>query len=211
MDKSNILKQIKDLLFSTENFIDAKAGEIIIRTEGEAFEEGSKVMIVTEDGVIQAGPELAGEHILDNGLKIVLDEAGVITSVEEVSEEDVIEDVVEEVTEELSEEVKEEELEEDKEVKEEEKLEEDKEDKEDKISMLEDKIKKMEEIIEKMQSETEKYSEISTLIDEKIENFIKNTPAEKQFASLKSDYSYVSDAKSRKLGNLESIKNLRKK
>lgn len=61
--------------------------------EAEAFEIGNAVFIVTEEGNI---PVPMGEYILEEGLKIKVDEQGVIVEVE-IPEAEQVEEVVEEV------------------------------------------------------------------------------------------------------------------
>lgn len=207
MDKKSILSEIKNLLFSNEaevvetKFVDAKVGDAILRVEGDAFAPGLQVSIVTEDGVIPAGAELAGEHLLEDGTKITLDESGVITEVE-APETEV------EVEEDLG---KKEKMADETEKKDEEEMAEDTE-KEDKIAALEKRIEEMESVIEKMMGETEKYNNFSNALIEKIEDLMKNTPAELEFASIKSEYSQLVDNKRTSARtNLESIRNLRKK
>lgn len=77
-----------------------------VETEGE-FVEGATLMVVTEEGSIQAP---AGMHETTDGKLITVDEAGVIVKIEEVSaepmeEEEIKEEVKEEVKEEMMEEV----------------------------------------------------------------------------------------------------------
>lgn len=85
MDRKTILSEIKKLIsFSTEKaFKDAKLvdGETVIHVDGENFEVGAQLHVVTPDGMI---PAPAGEHTTEDGTKIVVDEAGIITSVEQV-------------------------------------------------------------------------------------------------------------------------------
>lgn len=66
-------------------------GEAIF--DAEAFEVGNNVFIVTEEGMI---PVPVGEYELEDGLKIKVDEQGVIVEVESPEAEEV-EEVVEEV------------------------------------------------------------------------------------------------------------------
>ena len=66
-------------------------GEAIF--DAEAFEIGNNVFIVTEEGMI---PVPVGEYELEDGLKIKVDEQGVIVEVESPEAEEV-EEVVEEV------------------------------------------------------------------------------------------------------------------
>ncbi len=66
-------------------------GEAIF--DAEAFEIGNNVFIVTEEGMI---PVPVGEYELEDGLKIKVDESGVIVEVES-PEAEKVEEVVEEV------------------------------------------------------------------------------------------------------------------
>ena len=85
MDRKAILKQIKELIkFSSEQkFKDAKLidNETIVQVEGETFEVGKQLSLVTPEGFV---PAPAGEHTTTEGEKITVDEAGIITNVEVV-------------------------------------------------------------------------------------------------------------------------------
>jgi hypothetical protein len=204
MDKKNILKEIKSLIFSTdekkEMFKDAKVGELIIRVEAEEFAEGLQVLLVTEDGVIPAGADLAGEHLLEDGTKITLDEAGVITKVEKTDETPVEAPVVEE------------ELEEEMPVKEEEKEELVEEVKDEVVAELTARIEKLEAVVEEMLALSKDVAQFSKKVEDKLDNFIKDTPAELEFKSVKSQYNNDVKRNAEKTNDrLESIKNFRKK
>jgi hypothetical protein len=204
MDKKNILKEIKSLIFSTdekkEMFKDAKVGELIIRVEAEEFAEGLQVLLVTEDGVIPAGADLAGEHLLEDGTKITLDEAGVITKVEKTDELPVEAPVVEE------------ELEEEMPVKEEEKEELVEEVKDEVVAELTARIEKLEAVVEEMLALSKDVAQFSKKVEDKLDNFIKDTPAELEFKSVKSQYNNDVKRNAEKTNDrLESIKNFRKK
>jgi hypothetical protein len=55
-------------------------------------------------------------------------------------------------------------------------------------------------------------SEFSNDVLTKLDTFVKETPAEVQFKSIKSEYKeFVRDNKDRKVSGLEGIKNIRKK
>lgn len=85
MDKKTILSEIKKLItFSTEKFLDAKSVDgTIIRVEGDKFNVGLPLLVVTPDGLVPSKP---GEIMLEDGTKIIVDEAGVITAVENPTE-----------------------------------------------------------------------------------------------------------------------------
>jgi len=71
---------------------------------------------------------------------------------------------------------------------------------------------KCEEIIAEMGSYKEKMNEFGKVIEDKIESFIKNTPAELEFKSIKSDFSsHIERGKVKQVTNLEAIKNIRAK
>jgi hypothetical protein len=65
-------------------------GEAIF--DAEAFEIGNAVFIVTEEGNI---PVPMGEYMLEDGMKIEVDEQGVIVEVSIEGEEEVVEEVIE--------------------------------------------------------------------------------------------------------------------
>lgn len=223
MDKKSILSEIKKMIsFSSEenkemNFLDAKAnnGEVIVRVEGDSFEVGMPLYVVGEEGV---APAPAGEHILEDGTRLVVDEAGVLTAVEaaEEMEDDKKEEVVVEEmseTEEVEEtEVVEEEMESEEEKKEEELEEEVKDKEEDKVAALESRIEEMEKVINEMLEATKETANFSSVVLEKLESFIKDTPAELTFNSIKTEYKRtVQENKENKFSGLEAIKNIRRK
>lgn len=211
-DKKSILKEIKDLLFSVdadvneEKFVDAKTGDLIVRVEGDEFEEGLVISVVTEDGLI---PAPAGEHTLDDGRVITVEEneegQSIIANIEDA--DDAIEDEVEEEVEDLQKEEEEELGEEPKE-----ELEEEKKKYEEDIKKMEEKIKKMEEDIEKMKEEKEKSEDFSKVVLSKLNDLIEDTPAEKEFKSVKNEYkSLVKEKKNSIDERLESIRRIRRK
>jgi hypothetical protein len=208
-DKMQILKQIKSLIFSTEEpttsetFKDLKVGENILRVEAEELAEGLQAYLVTEDGLIPVGPELAGEHVLEDGTKITLDEAGVIVKIEvgeapvevetpveeELAEVPVEEEVKEEVKDEVKEEVKDE-----------------------VIAELMGRIEKLEAVVEEMIGVNKEVAEFSSIIKGKLDTFIKDTPADLEFKSVKTEFkSDVTRGKEKANDRLESIKNFRMK
>jgi hypothetical protein len=81
-----------------------------------------------------------------------------------------------------------------------------------KYEVLEKRIEEMENIIKEMMDVNKKTSDFSTIVLEKLENFTKDTPAEMEFKSIKSEYkNAVADSSNKKMTHLESIRNLRKK
>jgi len=58
---------------------------VTVHTEAETFEVGAAVTVVDENDVMVAAP--AGEHVLEDGSTIVLDEAGIIIEVKPKVEE----------------------------------------------------------------------------------------------------------------------------
>jgi hypothetical protein len=202
LNKKEILNEIKKLMkFSSDtvNFAEAKSGENIVRVEGEDFVPGEMIMVVTEEGLIPA-PD--GEHILEDGRKLTV-EAGKITEVElpEMGEEDKEEVEVEmaEITEEEKEEEKESAMKKMAET-------------EEKIEEMGKKIMEMEEIIKEMVKAYGKVGEFSKSVETKIDEFIKNTPAEQHFSSLKSEWkTTIKENKTTELSSLDKIKELRSK
>jgi len=73
--------------------------------EAEAFEVGQAVFIVTEEGNI---PVPMGEYMLEDGMKIVVDEQGVIVEVSAEGEEEIVEEVIEAEDEPMKEQIEEE-------------------------------------------------------------------------------------------------------
>jgi hypothetical protein len=78
-------------------------GEAIF--DAEAFEIGNAVFIVTEEGNI---PVPMGEYMLEDGMKIEVDEQGVIVEVSAEGEEEVVEEVIEAEDEPMKEQIEEE-------------------------------------------------------------------------------------------------------
>jgi len=68
-----------------------KTADGVAVLEADAFEIGNAVFIVTEEGNI---PVPMGEYILEEGLKIAVDEQGVIVEVATEGEEEVVEEIV---------------------------------------------------------------------------------------------------------------------
>jgi hypothetical protein len=95
----DILNRVYDIVMGKEDQetkvelaqVKTANGEAIF--DAEAFEIGNNVFIVTEEGMI---PVPVGEYELEDGLKIKVDESGVIVEVES-PEAEKVEEVVEEV------------------------------------------------------------------------------------------------------------------
>ena len=103
-----ILERISTMLFSKEESTEkvelaqqkTADGEAIF--DADAFEVGNAVFIVTEEGNI---PVPMGSYMLEEGLKIEVDEQGVIVEVSTEGEEEIVEEVVEAKDEPMKEEV----------------------------------------------------------------------------------------------------------
>lgn len=210
LNKKEILNEIKRLMKfgseeGVENFVDAKSGDLIVRVEGDDFTVGADLFVVGPDGVIPA-PD--GEHILEDGRKLTVG-GGKITEIElpEIGEE--VEEVEladetkpeEEVMEEITPEEKDQEKESAMKKME---------DAEKKIEEMEKKITDMEEVIKEMVKAYGKVGSFSKEVENKLNDFIKNTPAEQHFSSLKTEYkSLINERKSTAGSNLDKIKALR--
>jgi len=201
MDRKNILKQIKNLIkFSEHKFIDAKLtdNETIVQAEGDTFEVGAQLSLVTPDGLI---PAPAGEHTTLEGVKIYVDEAGIITEIEtvELGEMPEMPAAVEETLAEVDEEVQVEDENVENMYKK-------------KMEEMEARIAEVEKMMNEMLPVVKQASEFSNDVLTKLDTFVKETPAEVQFSSIKSEYKeFVRDNKERKMNGLEGIKNIRKK
>jgi hypothetical protein len=272
MDKKTILSEIKKLItFSTEKFLDAKTMDgTIIRVEGDKFDVGMPLLIVSADGLL---PSKAGEMTLEDGTRVIVDEAGIITAVEyptqtpeaplqasaenfadaktldgmnvrvegdvaignkmliekegefvpagegqynledgsvvyvdadglineietpdtketdETDEEDLEAVVKPEVAEKAL----------DPEA-------------ENKMGDLEKRLTKIEEMINEMLPMMKQTADFGASVINKIDTFVADTPAQQQFASIKSEYSQlVKENMTNKFSNLENIKNVRQK
>lgn len=203
MDRKNILKQIKNLIkFSDHKFIDAKLvdNETIVQAEGETFEVGAQLSLVTPDGLI---PAPAGEHTTLEGVKIYVDEAGIITEIETVELGDMVEPEIPAAVEETLAEVDEEVQVEEPKIEEMYKK---------KMEEMEARIAEVEKMMTEMLPVIKQASEFSNDVLTKLDTFVKETPAEVQFKSIKSEYKeFVRDNKDKKVSGLEGIKNIRKK
>ena len=199
MKKEQILKEIKSLLkFNTEvekQFIEAVSGENTIKTDGEAFVEGSVVYIETDEGDILA---TQGEHTLEDGTIIVLDEAGVILEVteavpteeiapvvEEMEQEVVEEEVVAEVTEETT-------------------------NTDEQTNSINSRIEEIENLIKELVTKNDETSKFSKEMAVILEKFITEMPVDLEFKNVKTDSDKINTAKKTGLSDrLESIKNMR--
>jgi uncharacterized protein YuzE len=99
-DAKEILSRVYEIVMGKESTEETKVELAQVKTadgaavlEADAFEIGNAVFIVTEEGQI---PVPMGEYMLEEGLKIKVDEQGVIVEVETEGAEEVTE-VVEEV------------------------------------------------------------------------------------------------------------------
>lgn len=218
MNKEQILNDIKELLsFSkTENFLDAKLndGTTIVRVDGESFEIGMPLMVVAEEGV---APAPAGEHTLEDGTILVVDDAGLIIEIkalentespEEVSAPVGVEEMNVEAFEEASEEVPVEEAP----AEEVDKMSE----LEEKIVSLESQIADLQEVVKEMVAATQEVAEFSKNAVGKINDFVENAPADLNFKAIEvikgSDVESFKSAKNQKTtDSIESIRNIRKK
>jgi hypothetical protein len=210
MDRKAILGEIKKLLkFGEMAFKDAKLidGETIIRVDAEDWAEELPLFVVTPEGLV---PAPAGEHTTLDGIKITVDEMGIIKKVEQVPvEEPTTETVVEEQLGEEKVVVEEEVMVEEEPIKEEEpKVEEMKK----KIEAMEARIDEVEKMMTEMLPMMKETAEFSTNVLGKLDTFVKDTPAELEFKSVKSEYKkLVQENKTNKFSGLEGIKNIRKK
>jgi hypothetical protein len=95
-----ILNRVYDIVMGKESTEETKVELAQVKTmdgeaifDAEAFEIGNAVFIVTEEGNI---PVPMGEYMLEDGMKIEVDEQGVIVEVSiEGEEEEVVEEVIE--------------------------------------------------------------------------------------------------------------------
>jgi hypothetical protein len=206
-DKKSILGEIKDILFGAEKeliFKDEKSGDFILRVDGEDFIEGADISLVTPDGLI---PVEDGTYPLEDGREVYVVGGKIdkieLPEVEEPEAEGAVEVEVEmEATEVELEAVVEAApyVDETGEIKKEE-------------PSLDDvmaRLIKCEEIIAEMGKMNEKMNEFSKIVENKIDTFIKDTPADLEFKSMKSEFNgMLNDKKTTSDSNLEAIKNLR--
>ena len=108
----DILNRVYEIVMGKESTEEIKVelaqvktmdGEAIL--DAEAFEIGNAVFIVTEEGNI---PVPMGEYMLEDGMKIEVDEQGVIVEVSAEGEEEVVEEVIEAEDEPMKEQIEEE-------------------------------------------------------------------------------------------------------
>jgi hypothetical protein len=95
----DILNRVYDIVMGKESTEEIKVELAQVKTmdgeaifDAEAFEVGQAVFIVTEEGNI---PVPMGEYMLEDGMKIEVDEQGVIVEVSAEGEEEVVEEVIE--------------------------------------------------------------------------------------------------------------------
>ena len=139
----------------------------MISTEAEAFVEGAVVEIVDAEGAKSVAP--VGEHTLEDGSIIVLDENGVIIEVKVAIEDEVSEEAEVVVEEELSEEKSEEEENQDEELVDEYMV------SEEEIKALEERIASLEEVL---LSAVEALNSSNNEITEKVEKLSAQPAAE---------------------------------
>jgi hypothetical protein len=94
-----ILNRVYDIVMGKDSTEETKVELAQVKTadgeaifDAEAFEIGNAVFIVTEEGNI---PVPMGEYMLEDGMKIEVDEQGVIVEVSIEGEEEVVEEVIE--------------------------------------------------------------------------------------------------------------------
>jgi hypothetical protein len=199
LNKTEIISEIRKLMSfnkeEVETFTEAKSGENILRVDSE-FVEGAEVFVVTEEGLIPA-PD--GEHLLDDGRTIIVS-GGSITEV--VAAEEMKEDDEEE-------EMKKDDDEEEKKMEEEDVNVED-EDFGYRIKKMEETILDMQEVITELLSAYKNVNNFSKEVEVKIDEFIKNTPAEQHFEELKSEYKSPK-SENKENNPLDRIRDIRKK
>lgn len=93
MNYKNKLNQIRVVLGLQVKLATAKLDDGVTVVEAEEFVPGAALMVVAADG--SKSPAPAGEHVLEDGSEVVVDESGSIVSIEPKAVEDV-EKVVEE-------------------------------------------------------------------------------------------------------------------
>jgi hypothetical protein len=163
-----------------------------VKVEGDVA-VGSKVM-VEKDGEYVKAPE--GQHNLADGRVIYVDAEGLINEVEtpDTKKEEELEAVVEApayvdetagMTSSVTQEM---------------------------FGDMEKRMADMEEKIKEMEAVTKEMAKYAKSVEDKMEGFIKDTPAELEFKSLKSEFnSKVGFEKKTQINNLEAIRNLRAK
>jgi hypothetical protein len=108
----DILNRVYDIVMGKESAEEIKVELAQVKTadgqavlDAEAFEVGQAVFIVTEEGNI---PVPMGEYMLEDGMKIEVDEQGVIVEVSAEGEEEIVEEVIEAEDEPMKEQIEEE-------------------------------------------------------------------------------------------------------
>jgi hypothetical protein len=108
----DILNRVYEIVMGKESTEEIKVELAQVKTadgqavlEAESFEVGQAVFIVTEEGNI---PVPMGEYMLEDGMKIEVDEQGVIVEVSAEGEEEVVEEVIEAEDEPMKEQIEEE-------------------------------------------------------------------------------------------------------
>ena len=207
LNKNEILKEIKKLMKfgdDTMNYIDAKSGDNIVRVNGTDFTIGAELFLVTPNGLIPA-PE--GQHTLDDGRTLTVS-GGKITDIQEAPQEEdtnleegetvVIEagDMTAPTTTDSGdtsgstasmtpEQVAM------------------------RLVECEKKITDMEQVINEM---AKAYGTHNMKLQEKLDQFIKSTPAEAPFQSLKSEYkNLIKERKTTEMTSLEKLREIRLK
>jgi hypothetical protein len=107
----DILNRVYEIVMGKESteikveLAQAKTADGQAVLEAEAFEVGQAVFIVTEEGNI---PVPMGEYMLEDGMKIEVDEQGVIVEVSAEGKEEIVEEVIEAEDEPMKEQIEEE-------------------------------------------------------------------------------------------------------
>ncbi len=197
MNKKEIVENIKSLIFNKEekvenNFVNAKLEDgTIVMTDGEEFEIGKEIFIVSEDGTKELAPE--GEHTLEDGSIVKVAEGKIVEILEaeeeleeEVENEMESEEETKEVETDLEKEEDEMESEEDKE-----EMESDKEELKKEIEMLKEELKEMKDKMkEKEEMAKEEFSKVENLNEatKYILEFIENSPASEKLEVKKEGF-----------------------
>jgi len=162
-----------------------------VKVEGDVA-VGNKVL-VEKDGEYIKAPE--GQHNLSDGRVIYVDADGLINEIQ-TPETKAVDEEMEAVVEAAPY------VDETGEIKKEQPS----------IDELMERLIKCEEMITEMGKAHEKMSEFSKVVEDKIDTFIKDTPADLEFKSMKSEFNSMIDTKkTTSESNLEAIRNLRAK
>jgi hypothetical protein len=183
METKDILNQIKEILFGKEKveikMAEAISGDLTISVDGEDFEVGQVLYILSPEGKMPA-PD--GDYPIEGKLIVVTE--GLISEIKDVEPE-----VVEEV------EQKEEEL--------------PQEPKEDKMSEIEARLAKCEEKLIEMEGMFNEMAKYSKEVVDKIKKFNDETPAEIRKPDFKSFNDFMNEKKNTKIDRLEEIRKIR--